>query len=204
MSLFTNFRRIIRQNLKLYGILSLVYYGLVIIWMIAVSHNPAWEQALRNGIRANVNAQLMQAYADRSLLIAILLTFIHNFVLASLVAISLPSLLIPYWGVLLGAVRAVLCGLALSPSDPSYGTKLIPHSLTGLLEGQGYILAMLGVYLLWRNFFHPHQAAQTTPWGGYLVGLQQAGFLYSGVLVFLLIAAIYEAVVAIYLIPILV
>ena len=129
------------------------------------------------------------------------LTFLNNFMLASVFAITLPSLVIPFWRLLVGTGRGLLWGLARSPSDPSFGIKIIPHSLTGLLEGQGYILAILGAYLLWRNFFWPQKTGVNTHRRGYLLGLQQTGILYVGVLVFLLIAAIYEALVAIYLIP---
>ncbi len=204
MSLFAKFGQIIRQSINTYIVLNLVYYGLVIAGMVAVSHYPSLEQTLRNAVRANFNPQLMQAYADGLLLPAIWLTFANNFILASLVAITLPSLLIPFWGVLLGAGRALLWGLALSPSDPSYGIKIIPHSLTGLLEGQGYILAMLSAYLLWRNFFHPGQVDEPSPRRGYLLGLQQTGILYCGVFTILLVAAVYEALVSIYFLPTLV
>jgi hypothetical protein len=55
MYVFTNIGHIIRQNLNLYVVLNLVYYGLVIGGMIAVSQHPEWEQALKNGIRSNFN-----------------------------------------------------------------------------------------------------------------------------------------------------
>jgi hypothetical protein len=113
----------------------------------------------------------MKAHADRSLLQVITLTFINHFLLALLVVITLPSLLMSFLGVLLGAGRTVLWGSALSHTDPSYGIKIITHSLTGLLEGQGYILAMLGAYLLWRYFFHPHQLGESSSWRGYMIGL---------------------------------
>jgi hypothetical protein len=104
-SLFAKFSGIIRHNIKAYLIINFVYYGLVIVGMIAVSRHPTLEQTLRNGIRANFNPQLMQAYADGSVLPAIYLTFVNNFMLASMVAITPPSLVIPFWGVLIGAGR---------------------------------------------------------------------------------------------------
>jgi hypothetical protein len=60
---------------------------------------------------------------------------------------------------------------------------------------------MLGAYLLWRNCLWPRQVGVASHRRGYLLGLQQTGILYLGVLVLLAAGAIYEALVAIYLIP---
>src|SRR5512133_1715358 len=112
MSLVTRFFEIIRQNRRLYVLLNLVYYGIIFGGMIWVSSNPSLEQALRTAVKANFNSDLIQAYAQGAVLPAIFLTFYNNFVLASLLAITLPSLVIPFWGLLVGAVRAALWGLA--------------------------------------------------------------------------------------------
>jgi hypothetical protein len=200
MPLVRRFIGILRQNARPYAALNLAYYGLVLAGMMAVSGHPAWSQALRNTVRSNFNQTLLQAYADGSVLLAIYLTFYNNFVLASLLAITLPSMLIPFWGLAVGVIRAVLWGLALSPADPAYGVKIIPHALTGLLEGQGYVLAMLAVYLLWRNCFWPRRAGAPSHLQGYRIGLEQTVILYAGVFVLLAVGAMYEAIAAIYLV----
>ncbi|HTP09178.1 MAG TPA: hypothetical protein VMP08_13070, partial [Anaerolineae bacterium] len=136
------FFRLLQQNRQAYLWLNIAYYGLVLGGMILVANNPTFEQTLRTSIKANFNQQLLSAYTQGLALPAIVLTFWNNFVLASLMALTLPSLLIPFWGVIIGAGRAFLWGLALSPADPGFGSKIILHLPTLLLEGQGYILTM--------------------------------------------------------------
>jgi hypothetical protein len=70
---------------------------------------------------------------------------------------------------------------------------MIPHSLTLLLEGQGYILALLAVYVQGRAFLWPHSVGVEGHWKGYLEGLKRTGLLYTLVTITLLAAAIYEA-----------
>lgn len=198
-TLTARFFALVRQNGRAYGAINVAYYGLVIIAMVWVAGHPAFEQTLRAAVRDRFNPALMNAYAEGLLLPAIWLTFYNNFFLATLLALTLPSLVIPFWGIVIGCARAILWGLALSPADPTYRGSLIAHALTGILEGQAYVLAMLGVYLLWRNTFWPRRAGVATRREGYVLGLRQNGLLYVGVLVLLLVAAAWEAVTAIYL-----
>jgi len=62
---------------------------------------------------------------------------------------------------------------------------------------------MLAVYLLWHNFFWPRRIGAATRREGYMQGLRQTAVLYIGVFVLLSLAAVYEALVAIYLVPVL-
>jgi len=192
---------LLRRNRRAYLALNLAYYGLVALAMVWVARNPALEQGLREGVRGRFNPALMNAYAEGRVLPAIALTFRNNFFLAALLAITLPSLAIPFWGVAIGLARAVLWGLALSPADPAYAARFFRQVPTLLLEGQGFVLAMLGVWLLWRAVLRPAAVGAATRRAGYRVGLRQNAVLYGGVAALLLAAAIYEAVAAIYLAP---
>jgi hypothetical protein len=132
---------------------------------------------------------------------AILLTFVVNLFLGSLLTITIPSLIVPFSGLLMGVFRAIVWGLLLSPAEPKFRGAMIPHSLTLLLEGQGYILAMLAAYVLGRALIWPSSVGVETHAGGYVAGLKQTGSLYVLVTLFLAVAAVYEAVEVIYLIP---
>lgn len=205
MKLLSSFFKIIKDNRKAYIMINLVYYGLVAVGMVYVSFNPALQQTLINAVGASFNEGPLSAvggaYGSGNVVQAMLLTFVVNLFAGSLLVITLPSLVIPFFGLLMGIYRAVLWGLLLSPAEPTLALAMIPHSLTLLLEGQAYILAIFAAYLLWRNFFWPRSAGLESRGKGYLLGLKQTGILYIGVVLLLVVAAVYEALEVIYLVP---
>jgi hypothetical protein len=133
-----------------------------------------------------------KAYVDASIFPAIGLTFFVNLILGSFAELTVPSLIIPFSGFIIGIYRAILWGLILSPAAPSLRLAMIPHSITLILEGQGYILAMFALYLQGRAFLWPKTAGVEGHWRGYLEGLKQTGKMYVAVTSVLLVAAIYE------------
>jgi hypothetical protein len=129
--------------------------------------------------------------------VAIVLTFLVNLVLGSILVLSLPSLLIPFAGILMGVFRAWLWGVLFSPFGGEVELGLLPHALTVLLEGEGYVVAMLGVWLWWW----PVLRTPGRRWQLWRDGLMLQGRIYSVVALLLAIAAIYEALEVIFLLP---
>jgi hypothetical protein len=197
---------VVRADWRAYITLNIIYYGLVILGMIYVSFfNPGLQKQLINEVgqafTSGPLAAVGGAYGGGKVVSATLLTFVVNLFLGSLIEITLPSLIIPFSGLLLGVYRAVLWGLLLSPANPSLAGPMIPHSLTLLLEGQGYILAMLAVFVLGKAFIRPQAYGVTGHLRGYVEGLRRTGWIYLLVVLLLAIAAIYEAFEVIYLAP---
>jgi hypothetical protein len=114
--------------------------------------------------------------------------------------ITLPSLVVPFSGLLMGAYRAILWGLLLSPAAPELRLIMIPHSLTLILEGQAYIMAMLAAYVHGRAFLWPRTVGVITHRAGYKVGLSRTLRIYVLVVLLLALAAIYEALEVILLV----
>jgi len=189
---------LVRENWRAYAVLNIAYYGLVAVFMVYV----AFHQALQEELLAQIGAAFMggplsfvgQAYSSAQVLPAIAATFFVNLLLGSLAEITLPSLIIPFSGLIMGVVRAVLWGLILSPANPGLRLAMIPHSLTLLLEGQGYILALLAVYVQGRAFLWPHTAGVEGHARGYVEGLKRTGKLYVLVTLVLAVAAVYEVI----------
>lgn len=196
---------IIRQNRKTYIILNILYYGLVIASMIYVFTNPTIQHTLLETIGQSFDqgplSAVSEAYGSAQMVPAMLLTFVINLLAGSFASITLPSLIIPFSGILLGLYRAVLWGLLLSPSEPSLAGPMIPHSLTLLLEGQGYILAMLAAAVQSWAFIKPASVGEQSRLRGYAVGLKKTAWLYVLIAVILAIAAVYEALEVIFLVP---
>ena len=189
---------LVRQNWKAYLVINLAYYGTVIAGMVFTAFNPGVQAALLDLVGSAFDQGLLgevaDAYSGGELLRAIALTFVVNFLIGSLASITLPSLVIPFSGFLLGAYRAILWGLLLSPTDSRLALAMIPHSLTLLLEGQAYILALLAAYVQGRSFLWPATAGAASHRAGFRAGVRQTVWLYALVILFLAVAAVYEAI----------
>jgi len=196
---------VIAAHKQAYIILNVLYYAVVILGMVYVSTNPELQnelmeaigQAFTEGPLASVGA----AYGTGQVISASIQTFLVNLLIGSLATITVPSLFLPASGMLMGVYRAILWGLLLSPTDARLAGPMIPHSLTLILEGQAYIIAMLAAWVHARAFFSPKSVGETSHVRGYLQGLKQTGLLYLLITILLAVAAIYEALEVIYLAP---
>jgi hypothetical protein len=199
---------VIKENRVAYIILNVAYYGLVICGMVFVAFAPSVQQRLLalvgQAFTAGPLAAVGSAYTGGEVVKAALLTFVVNLFVGSLVYITLPSMVIPFSGMLMGVLRAILWGLLLSPTAPELRLVMIPHSITLILEGQGYILALLAVYAHGKAFLFPRsvgveaqgdglQRMARLALGGYRAGVKRTARLYVLVVIVLAVAAIYEA-----------
>ncbi len=206
MTLLRNAWGVVRDHWRAYLALNVAYYGLVLLGMAYVSTNPAMQQSLLSeagsAFTTGPMAFVGTAYTSGQVITASAVTFVVNLLLGSLIFITLPSLIVPFSGVLMGAFRAVIWGLILAPTGPM-ALVMIPHSLTLLLEGQGYILALLAVFVQGRALLWPRLEGAASHWQGLKVGLLKTGQLYVLVTLSLFVAAIYEALEVILLVPLL-
>jgi hypothetical protein len=189
---------LVQKNKRAYIVINVVYYGLVVIFMIVAAFNPSLQDMLLDAVGAAFMtgplAAVGSAYVNAEVLKAIGLTFIVNLVIGSFLYITLPSLIIPFHGFLLGIYRAVLWGLLFYPGHPDIGMIMLPHSITLILEGQAYILALFAVYLQGRAFLWPKSVGLETHRQGYVEGLKRTGRMYILVILTLAIAAVYEVI----------
>jgi len=123
-------RAIFKQYRRAYFALNVTYYGLIMVAMLFVFTEPELQRSLLETINVSYNQTLplvVQAYEGGNFLFAAVLTFVINFALSSLVAITLPNMVVPFWGVFIGLVRAMVGGLILAPTQPVLATAMIPH-----------------------------------------------------------------------------
>jgi hypothetical protein len=187
----------IKKSRRAYIVLNLVYYGLVACGMVYVAFNPSLQQSLIATVGSAFTegplSAVGSAYTGGQVLWAMVLTFVVNLFLGSIAVITLPSLVIPFSGLLMGVYRAILWGLLLSPTAPELRLVMIPHSLVLILEGQAYILAMLAAYVQGRAFLWPRSAGVATRRQGYGLGVKRSIRIYVLVVLVLAVAAVYEA-----------
>ena len=198
MNLLKSAWGLVLENRRAYIVLNVVYYALVVIFMIYVAFNQPLQQSLMEAVGATFMTGPLsivgQSYANAQVFKAILVTFVVNLSIGSFGSITLPSLIIPFSGTLVGIYRAILWGLILSPANPDLRLAMIPHSLTLIIEGQAYILTMLAAYIQGRAFLWPKTIGLERRGQGYLEGLKRTGKLYVLVILTLLVAAIYEVI----------
>jgi hypothetical protein len=197
---------VVRADWGIYVGLNILYYGLVILGMIYVAFfNPGLQNTLIQAVGQSFTegplSAVGNAYGGGQVINATILTFVVNLFMGSLVTVTLPGLIIPFSGLLMGVYRAILWGLILSPANAGLAGPMIPHSLTLILEGQAYILAMLAVYIQGKAFLKPSAYGVTGHLRGYVEGLRRTGWIYLLIVLFLAVAAIYEALEVIYLAP---
>jgi hypothetical protein len=143
---------------------------------------------------------LTQAYLEGRLAAAMLWTFGVNLVLGSVLYLSLPSLVVPFAGLAMGVLRGIIWGVLFSPLGPlAAGFELgyLPHVLTALIEGEAYVVAMLGVWLWWW----PVVRGRGERWRAWREGLALQPRVYVAVAFLLALAAVWEAIEVIYLLP---
>ena len=198
MGVFRSAWQVVRDFRRAYLALNVMYYVLVVLAMIYVALvNPALqeqlmgdvEQALTEGPLATVGA----AYLGGNVVAAAILTFLVNLFAGSVLYVTLPSLIVPFAGIPLGAYRAVLWGLLLAPTTRELALVMIPHSLTLLLEGQAYVLAIFAAYVHGLAFLWPRSVGLSSHREGYVAGLKMAARVYMLVVILLAAAAVYEA-----------
>lgn len=195
---------LIRRHLRAYVALNGAFYGLVLPGTLLAFVEPEAQAALTRAILEGFSAPPLSvardAYQSGNVPAAALVTFLVNSIFGAFATLTLPSLVIPYCGVVIGLYRAAIWGVALAPTTPELASAMVPHSLTLLLEGQGYILAMLGVHILWASVLAGLRNSSIGLSAGYRSGLRATWDLYRLVLLVLAVAAVYEAIEVIYLV----
>lgn len=188
---------VVKEHRRAYLVLNLGYYGLIVAAMVFAAFNPDLQRTLWTEVGRDFSTgpleELVGAYSGGQVLLAAGLTFAVNLVLGSFIYITLPSLIIPFSGLLVGVYRALLWGLLFSPTAV-LGAGLVFHLPTIILEGQAYVLVMLAAYVQGMVFLRPSTVEVKAHRQGYWEGLKLSVRVYLLVVVVLLVAALYEAV----------
>lgn len=88
------------------------------------------------------------AYASKNIALAACATFFHNFAVATVTFTLLPSLVIPFAGLLKNALSFAVVGFAMAPNWTGDITPMVYHSVTLVVELEAYVLATFAVCVL--------------------------------------------------------
>jgi hypothetical protein len=189
---------ILIKNRYAYFALNILYYGLIILLMAYAAFDAAPQtltleksgSAYMTGALSVVN----QTVDARKLFLVLGRAFLISVLGTSYGAITLPSFIVPFAGIFMGLYHAVMLGIVFSPFNATIGQIFIPHIPTLFIDGQAYILAMLGAYIQGRAMIWPKSVGQTSRWKAYVEGVRQTGTLYMFIMAILLISAIYGVI----------
>ena len=188
----------IRKYKHLFVAMHLVYFGAVVVFMLASYAVPELQSCFLVGVSSQLTEGsgilgiAGEAYASKNMLRAAVTTFAINFPFGSLLCITLPSIIIPGAGVLVAGLRAALWGLILAPSFSALSAMMVPHSLTLLLEGHAYVIAaFFGVLVLVYLFRKAEGPSAGIRYGRALLMNVRGNLLVAIVLA---VAAVYEAI----------
>jgi len=139
-----------------------------------------------------VGTLIADSYRSGSILIAAVVTFAVNLVLASVLQTTLPTLIIPFLGVVLTLARALSWGVLFTPvgaEDP----RFLLHWVTLAIEGAAYLIVGFAAWVHGRYFLQPKRFGFASRGEGYRAGLVATLQLYVLVVILLVVGAIYEA-----------
>lgn len=193
----------LRDNWSTYLVSNLVVYGTLVMTMIVTVYIPGLKDVGLRSTEAFLESPgslvVVEAYASGSIVRAALLTLLGNLLFAALATTTLPSLVIPFFGVVATIGRAVFIGMPYAPTSREELIAVVVASPVLLIEFQAYVLAMLGSIILWRSTFGYRQRNVSSAWHGYLAGTKDNIRLYPVIILVLLGIASIEAVTALFL-----
>jgi len=204
---FRNFLNVLREHRRTYVLLNIAVYGLLGATMAVTALSPGLQERGLERAQAFMEPGPMDfvvtAYVNGDFVSAALGTFIFNLTFAALLTTTIPSLVIPFFGVAATVYRAIEIGMWLTPTSSDAAIALIPHAPVLIIEFQAYILATLGTIVLWRSTFGYQRLELPSKRAGYRAGLGVNLRLYPVIVLVLFVVAVFEAWEVIYLIPLL-
>jgi hypothetical protein len=203
---------LIKKDRKAFNLINIGYFATIIFGMLVIRLSPEFQKQLISLIGDAFSTgplkYLTGAYSNGEIIKAIGLTFIVNLVLGTLIALTLPSLVIPFGGFVMGVYRALAWGFLFSPDLTGLDLpKVILGIGIGLLlifEGEAYVLGLFAAYLQGRAWVKPTSVGVENHTQGYLAGIRLTLRMYLLVIGMLLIAAIYEVILTVLISPLLV
>ncbi|AGZ40958.1 hypothetical protein [Actinoplanes friuliensis] len=204
MSLVLQPLAILREHRRAFVVLAVLCPVMFLVGVLVTAVIPELRPSGLGGLQADSGAPglgtlIADAYRSENVAWAAAVTLGVNLVSASFLQTTLPSLVIPFIGVVITVVRAFSWGILFSPLGRPDSSYLV-HYVTLLIEGGAYLIVGFAAWVQARRFLQPQRFGRPNRRAGYLDGLAATAKLYVWVVVLLVIGAVYEAFSVIHLI----
>jgi hypothetical protein len=195
---------LIREHRRAFIGLHLAYLALFGVGILATLLIPELRPGGLGALQGDAGAGglggvIGDAYRSGNVAVAAVVTFGVNLLSASLLQTTVPSLVIPFLGVVITLARGLSWGVLFTPVGAEDATFLI-HWVTLVIEGAAYVFAGFAAWVHGRMFLQPQRHGFETRRAGYVGGLVATLQLYVVVIILLVIGAVYEAFTVIHLI----
>ena len=195
---------VVRAHRRALGVLAAVSFGAFLVGVLATLFVPELRPGGLGAIQGSagtpgVGSLVGDAYRSGNVAVAAAVTLAVNLFLASLLQTTLPTLIVPFLGVVITVLRSLFWGVLFTPfgaEDPHF----LVHWVTLVIEGAAYLVVAFAAWVQGRYFVQPQRFGFATRRAGYLAGLKATSRLYILVIVLLVVGAIYEAVTVIHVI----
>ena len=184
--------------------MHLAYFGIFLATTVVSYCRPEIQRALQGQVQqasrqqGNPLAVAAKAYRSGNVWRAAGVTVAVNFLVGSLLYITVPSIIVPGLGLLLSLLRAILWGLVLTANCEPLARAMLPHTGTLLLEGHAYVLASFYALLVPVYLSRRGEGPTLLRRYGRAVLLNLRGSLL--VLAVLVVAGVYEAAEVLWLV----
>lgn len=148
---FAPFLRAHAEGPFLVALMHVVLYGSLFLAMLAATRMPIENMRLHEFVVHTFSegglGYVGDAYQSGNVWRAAAATWVNNYLLQTLGLTFLPSLIVPFVGVLKTLGSFVLAGFALSPLWAGNASRFVFHAITMTLELEAYILACVAICL---------------------------------------------------------
>jgi hypothetical protein len=138
---------IFRKDWKLFLAANLIFYGPVAVGVIVAILRPEVQEAVieffRRALSTGTLSPVTEAASAGDVLRTSLLIFLYNFLVATILTSTLPSVVFPPWTSLIFALRGLLVGIAVAaPGGGATAVDMASRYIVLLLEGEAYVVAI--------------------------------------------------------------
>jgi hypothetical protein len=192
----------VKRDYKGYIIINVLYFVTLSLGMAYALFNPQVQtflnETLTQSWEESLLASIAQALATENWILALFLIFLANLFLGSIIALTVPSVLVFFAGPLLALFRAVLWGIAFSPTSPQFAAALVNALPVLVLEGEAYCIACMPSLKAGMSWLLPnraHKQEKLTRKQAFKKALHELALVYVLVALILFISAIVEVAV---------
>lgn len=179
----------------LLGFVHVSLYGVFFVLMIVAFQYPLANlhvnAFVRNEFAQGDLSYIGKAYESGDILRASAATFTHNFFVATVALTILPSLVVPFAGMVKSLLSFAMAGFAMAPIWTGTAEHLVYHSITMTVEMEAYILATFVCVALPIRTLKGLLTRRALP--EFLQGLRVVGSGAVLAAIMLAVAAFYEA-----------
>jgi hypothetical protein len=186
----------LRSHPRLFMILHALNYGALAAAMAVGLRYPLFNLSVLTFVSSmffegELN-YIGSAYLSRDIVAAAAATFANNFVVQTCALTILPSMLLPFVGLVKTMASLAVVGFAMAPNWTGLSEMLTYHSITLILEVEAYTLATFAVCVYPAKLFRGWQQGSLVAALRGAAALMGSATLMAGIVLF--VAAFYEAI----------